>query len=89
VLALEAFDAPDERMAMDAETLDLARAIQGLDRVQAEVVSLRFIFGLSLQETAAVLGTSVDGVKGRQARALKALRDALTEKAAPAGLRTA
>ena len=76
-LSLEPFDAPDERARMTPELLDLARAIAGLDRAHAEVVVLRFIHGLSLQEAAAVLGTSVDGVKGRQARALVRLREQL------------
>ncbi|MCC7366723.1 MAG: sigma-70 family RNA polymerase sigma factor [Dehalococcoidia bacterium] len=77
VLSIEPYDAPDERAVLDPEHLDLARAVQRLDRVQGEVVVLRFVHGLSLQETAAVLNVSVDSVKGRQARALTALRKLL------------
>jgi len=77
VVALEAFDAPAWDQHLSPELLDLARALQKLNRSQAEVIAFRFIHGLSLEETAAVLGTSVDGVKGRQARALAALRDRL------------
>ncbi|GBD22413.1 ECF RNA polymerase sigma factor SigL [bacterium HR29] len=66
----------------DPELLDLARAIARLPRADAEVVVLRFVHGLSAHETAAALGTTVDAVKSRQARALRKLRHAL--EAAPA-----
>jgi RNA polymerase sigma-70 factor (ECF subfamily) len=58
-------------------TLDLARALQGLKPAFAEVVTLRFLHGLSLQETALALQTTVDAVKSRQARALDELRKTL------------
>jgi RNA polymerase sigma-70 factor (ECF subfamily) len=73
-VALEAFDGGNADPALDPELLDLARGIAMLDRNHAEVISLRFMHRLSLQETAEVLGASVDGVKGRQARALAELR---------------
>lgn len=63
---------------MDPERLDLARAIGNLERAHAEVITLRFLHGLSLAEAAAALSTTVDAIKGRQARALAALRDELT-----------
>jgi RNA polymerase sigma-70 factor (ECF subfamily) len=63
--------------AARAEMIDLAEAISSLDSGQAEVISLRYIHGLSLLETAAVLKTTVDGVKGRQQRALAALKTKL------------
>lgn len=56
----------------------LADAIARLPSAHAEVINLRFIQGLSLQEAADVLATSVDAIKGRQARALLALREALS-----------
>ncbi|HEX6032560.1 MAG TPA: sigma-70 family RNA polymerase sigma factor [Tepidiformaceae bacterium] len=74
-LTLEGWDAPTA--AMDPERLDLAQAVRRLPRRHAEVVVLRFVHGLSLEETAGVLGASVDGVKGRQARALAELRTML------------
>jgi RNA polymerase sigma-70 factor (ECF subfamily) len=80
VVALEAFDAPESDRALSPELLDLARGLQRLNRGQAEVVSLRFIHGLSLEETAAVLETTVDSVKGRQARGLAALREMLEQE---------
>jgi RNA polymerase sigma-70 factor (ECF subfamily) len=61
-----------------AEALDLAQAIAALEPSQAETISLRYIHGLSLAETAAVLGTTVDGVKGRQQRALANLKQRLS-----------
>jgi len=73
-LALEAFGGHAEDPGLDSEMLDLARALASLAAGHSEVINLRFIHGLSLQETAEVLGTTVDGVKGRQARALAELR---------------
>lgn len=56
----------------------LADAISRLPAGQAEVINLRFVQGLSLQEAADALGSTIDAVKGRQARALLALRQALS-----------
>ncbi len=77
-LSLDAFDAPSTENFMDPERLDLARAIGRLDPAHAEVIILRFLHGLSLAEAAAALNTTVDAIKGRQARALAGLRDELT-----------
>lgn len=76
-LRLELFDAPHEEWRLSPELADLGAAVRTLPAKHAEVVALRFIHGLSLEETAAVLKTSVDGVKGRQARALSRLRELL------------
>lgn len=76
-VAIEAYDGSGNDPALAPDLIDLARAIARLSGPQAEVISLRFIHGLSLQETASVLKTTADGVKGRQARALAALRDLL------------
>jgi RNA polymerase sigma-70 factor (ECF subfamily) len=73
-LTLEAFDQPTHDLSTSPEMLDLAGAITALDHAHSEVITLRFIHGLSLQETAVALGTSVDAIKGRQARALAQLR---------------
>ncbi len=80
-LTLEAFDQPHQETGLSAELLDLANAVRHLSRSHAEVITLRFIHGLSLQETAEVLRISLDGVKGRQARALLALRERLDQQA--------
>ncbi|MGE5596123.1 MAG: RNA polymerase sigma factor [Hyphomicrobiales bacterium] len=75
MLTLEGFDGPDGGGSQfDAEHLDLLAAIGRLKRRQAEVITLRFVHGLSLQETAAAMAASVDSVKGLQARALSELR---------------
>lgn len=73
-VTLEAFDGGAADRALNPERLDLARAIAALDAAYSEVISLRFVHGLSLQETAAALSLSLDAVKGRQARALVELR---------------
>jgi RNA polymerase sigma-70 factor (ECF subfamily) len=74
MLALDAIENSPGDWSNGFETIDLAQAVAALDARHAEVVSLRFIQGLSLVETASVLGLSIDSVKGRQARALIALR---------------
>ncbi|MBE0609115.1 MAG: sigma-70 family RNA polymerase sigma factor [Dehalococcoidia bacterium] len=79
-LAIEAFDGAGDDAALSPERLDLARAVAALEPAHAEVISLRFVHGLSLQEAAEVIGASVDAVKGRQARALAALRERLVER---------
>ena len=77
VVALEAFDGPDEGLEGHAEQLALAKAVASLPRADAEVVTLRFLHGLSLAETAEAMATTVDAVKARQARALRKLRELL------------
>lgn len=79
MFALESVTA-EGRAEVPGELLDLGRAMQDLSPSQAEVINLRFIQGLSLAETAAVTGMSVDAVKGRQARALLELRRRLNMK---------
>jgi RNA polymerase sigma-70 factor (ECF subfamily) len=79
-LAIEAFDGAGYDAALRPERLDLARAVAALEPAHAEVISLRFVHGLSLQEAAEVIGATVDAVKGRQARALAALRERMLER---------
>jgi RNA polymerase sigma-70 factor (ECF subfamily) len=76
-VSIEALNLEGSADAVDEERMALAQALAGLDPAQTEVLTLRFIHGLSLAEVAAILKTSVDGVKGRQKRALEALRSAL------------
>ncbi|HLE29518.1 MAG TPA: sigma-70 family RNA polymerase sigma factor [Anaerolineales bacterium] len=54
-------------------------ALARLDEAQREVVSLRFLSGLSLQEVAAALEKSEGAIKALQHRGLAALRRALVE----------
>jgi RNA polymerase sigma-70 factor (ECF subfamily) len=57
------------------------RALAALDDHQREVVTLRFLSGLSLRETALALGKSEDAIKALQRRGLAALRLALAGEA--------
>jgi RNA polymerase sigma-70 factor (ECF subfamily) len=80
VLSLDAVDGAIGDGGHDPELIDLASAISSLSAAHSEVITLRFLHGLSLEETAAVLDTTVDGVKGRQARAVAQLRELLVGK---------
>jgi RNA polymerase sigma-70 factor (ECF subfamily) len=53
---------------------ELLLALERIDPLQREVVVLRFLVGLSLQETATTLDKSVAAIKSTQHRGLKALR---------------
>jgi RNA polymerase sigma factor (sigma-70 family) len=76
-VSIDALQIEGRADAAQTEMLDLVRALASIDPGQAETISLRYIHGLSLIETANVLGTTVDGVKGRQQRALAALKQRL------------
>lgn len=78
-LDLGAFEGADEGTEIDTDQLALAEAIARLRRADAEVVTLRFLHGLSIQETAEVMRSSLDAVKARQSRALRKLRGLLGE----------
>jgi RNA polymerase sigma-70 factor (ECF subfamily) len=55
------------------------RALSGLEPSQRDVVVLRFLLGLSLQEVAQTLGKTVAAVKSLQHRGLVALRVVLEQ----------
>jgi RNA polymerase sigma-70 factor (ECF subfamily) len=55
------------------------RALAELEPGQRDVLSLRFLSGLSLRDTALALGKTEDAVKALQRRGLAALRLAVTE----------
>jgi RNA polymerase sigma factor (sigma-70 family) len=57
----------------------MVRAIHQLPRRQREVVVLRFLLDLSVEQTAAVLGASAGTVKSHTSRALSQLRGLLSE----------
>jgi RNA polymerase sigma-70 factor (ECF subfamily) len=57
---------------------ELTQAFTSLTAEQRTVVTLRFLQGLNIAETAALVGKSEDAVKKLQARGLAALRRALT-----------
>jgi RNA polymerase sigma-70 factor, ECF subfamily len=79
-------DAGPEAMAFLREELDrVARAMTELTDDQREVIELRFFAGLSVSETADVMGRQDGTIRGLQFRALAALRRSLgIEVAAPA-----
>ena len=76
---------PRVEAAPDAEVLDrlrdarLLEAVKGLKPEQAECVVLRFLQGLTLAETAKVLGKSEGAVKQLQLRAVRALHRELAD----------
>lgn len=57
------------------EMHDVAMALRGLDEVCQEVLSLRFIAGLSHAEVAQLLGRSEEAVRVIQFRAVRRLRE--------------
>jgi RNA polymerase sigma-70 factor (ECF subfamily) len=54
--------------------------LQNLELAEREVVSLRYISGYSIEETAKILGKSNDSIKSSAKRALQKLRSALVKK---------
>jgi RNA polymerase sigma-70 factor (ECF subfamily) len=68
--ALDRWDAPDGVLAL----------VAALGEAQREVVTLRVVAGLSLEETAAVIGRSVGSVKQLQRRALLSLKALASER---------
>jgi RNA polymerase sigma-70 factor (ECF subfamily) len=70
-------DAPDDEVLTRLRDERIVDAIRGLGADQAECITLRFLQGLSLAETAEVLGKSQGAVKQLQLRATRALRAAL------------
>jgi RNA polymerase sigma-70 factor, ECF subfamily len=73
---------PDEHVARDLEVETLARALLKLPDEQRDVLILRFIEDLPHRDVAAILGKSVDAVRQIQSRALRALRNVLTDDGA-------
>ena len=63
-------EAPDCRVAFDT---DLVAALQQLTRVQRDVVVLRFVADLSIEDVACILRRSAGAVKALQVRALSRL----------------
>jgi RNA polymerase sigma-70 factor, ECF subfamily len=54
-------------------------ALEKIDETQREVIRLRFLAGLSLQEVADTLGKTVGAIKAQQYRGLLALRVAIKQ----------
>jgi RNA polymerase sigma-70 factor (ECF subfamily) len=70
-------DGPEEEVLTHQRDEQLVRAIRTLRPDQAECITLRFLQGLTLAETARVLGRSEGAVKQLQLRAIRALRISL------------
>jgi RNA polymerase sigma-70 factor (TIGR02952 family) len=73
----ERVDAPDAEVLTRLRDERLVTAIRDLGSDQAECITLRFLQGLSLADTARVLGKSEGAVKQLQLRATRALRKSL------------
>jgi RNA polymerase sigma-70 factor (sigma-E family) len=70
----------------DSPHLDrLVEAVEQLSFDQRSVVTLRYVEGLSIEETASALGCSPQAVKSRAHRGLAALRSRLVQGAADDG----
>jgi RNA polymerase sigma-70 factor (ECF subfamily) len=74
-------DPPPEALVEQAERMTrLARAVQALSPGRAQAVTLHFFGGLSLSETARVMGRSQVAVKSLIHRALRDLRKRLDDE---------
>ncbi len=85
-IAIEEAEAPREPGSEPDRALDtkltlerLSRELSTIDATQRDVVVLRFLSGLSIRETAKVLGKTEAAVKALQHRGLRALRKGLTQ----------
>ena len=70
-------DDPDQTVEQILLSERLQVALMRLESTQCEVVVLRFLAGLSLQETALTLGKTEAAIKALQHRGLSGLRRAL------------
>ncbi len=61
-------------------TAEIAEVFNSLTEAQRDVLALRIIAGLSLKETAEVLGKRTGAIKALQHRALEALKRAFDEE---------
>jgi RNA polymerase sigma-70 factor (ECF subfamily) len=75
----EHVDAPESEVLQRLRDTRLLEAVKNLKPEQAECVVLRFLQGLSLAETAKVLGKSEGAVKQLQLRAVRALHRELAD----------
>jgi len=64
---------PDEGVELSADRAALRRAMARLNESQRRVLTLRFIYGLSLEETARQMGRTLGSVKSLQHRAIERL----------------
>lgn len=62
-------DGPDEHVDQSADRAAVRRALTRLPDSQRQVLTLRFIYGLSLEETSKQMGRTVGSIKSLQHRA--------------------
>lgn len=72
--SVETPECPESEAVGSLERAALRRAMDQLGEAQRQVILLRFIYDLSLQETANQMGRSVGSVKALQHRAIEQLR---------------
>jgi RNA polymerase sigma-70 factor (ECF subfamily) len=73
-------DGPDEGVELTADKAALRRAIARLGEGQRRVITLRFTYGLTIEEAARQLGRTVGSVKSLQHRATERLRELMREE---------
>ena len=73
----------EEQALLSLDTEALREALGKVTRLQRQVIELRFIAGLSLAETAGVMGRKENAIKALQHSALGALRRLLAPLASP------
>lgn len=74
---------PEHRTVVEEQRLAVRRALEKLPRSQRETLEVAFFEGLSYPEIAERQNIPLGTVKSRAARALTALRGALTDEALP------
>lgn len=71
---------PEEATLRTEVAEQLAKALRKLSKPQAQCLTLRFFHGLSIAETASVMGTTIGAVKQQQLRAMRHLAAVLPEE---------
>jgi len=70
---------PQEMAEERALIREMVKAVERLTEAQQEVIRLRFVAGLSLEDTAKIMGKSLGAIKALQHAALDNLRRVLNE----------
>ncbi|ONI82779.1 RNA polymerase subunit sigma-70 [Saccharothrix sp. ALI-22-I] len=73
----EVTDGPEQEVLTDATNAELLRCVAQLGADQRECITLRFIKGLSVAETAAIMGRNEGAIKALQHRAVRRLAQLL------------
>jgi RNA polymerase sigma-70 factor (ECF subfamily) len=73
-------DNPPETVEHQLDNQNLQKALAQLNQAQREVLVLRFVLAMPIEQTAQAMKCSEDAVKGLQRRGLTALRQMLEER---------